>query len=259
MSVNGSDAATQDPDPGLVLVIPGRGASAGAGWDWVVEGWKLFARAPLMWIIAIVVLVVVAMAVSLIPILGSLAFQLLQPVFSAGFMVGCRALEKNDDFEIEHLVAGFTRRFVPLLVVGLITMAGWIAILLVFMAFVGLSILGALLTGDTTAMLNAIAASAMTLALGTLVCLALMVPLMAAYWFAPALVILNGMAPVAAMKASFFACFRNFLPFLVYSIVMLVAAVLAVIPFGLGMLVWIPLAIASTYAAYREIFTEPDA
>ena len=31
---------------------------------------------------------------------------------------------------------------------------------------------------------------------------------------------------------------------------------MAVIPFGLGMLVWMPLAIASTYAAYRQIYTE---
>ncbi len=259
MSTNSADVATPDPGSGLVLVLPGRGTGAGAGWDWVVEGWGLFTRAPLMWIISIVVLVVAAIAVSLVPIVGSLAFQVLQPVFTAGFMAGCRALEKNGEFEIEHLLAGFTRRFVPLMVVGLITVAGWIAILLVFVSFVGLSILGAVLTGDTGAMVNAIAASAMALALGTLVCLALMVPLMAAYWFAPALVMLNGMAPLAAMKASFFACLRNFVPFLVYGLVMLVAAIIAMIPFGLGMLVWVPLAIASTYAAYRQIFTEPDA
>lgn len=253
------DAAAAETGHGLVLVLPGRTASIGSGWEWIVQGWGLFARAPLMWVISIVVLVVSMVAVSLVPIVGSLVFQVLQPVFGGGFMVGCRSLERNDDFEIEHLLAGFTRRFVPLMVVGLIALAGYIAILLVFMAFVGLSILGALLTGDADAVMAAVAASAMALALGALACFALMVPLVAATWFAPALVMLNGMAPVAAMKASFFGCMRNFLPFLVYSVVMLVAAIIAVIPFGLGMLVWIPLLIASTYAAYREIFTEPDA
>ena len=58
------------------------------------------------------------------------------------------------------------------------------------------------------------------------------------------------------MKESFFACFRNFVPFLLYGIVMSVAAVLAMIPFGLGFLVWVPVAIASTYVGYRQIFTE---
>jgi uncharacterized membrane protein len=82
------------------------------------------------------------------------------------------------------------------------------------------------------------------------------VPLLMAYWFAPALVIMHGVAPIAAMKASFGACLRNILPFLVYGIVMMVLAFLAMIPVGLGMLVWIPLSFTSTYAAYRDIFTE---
>ena len=56
-------------------------------------------------------------------------------------------------------------------------------------------------------------------------------------------------------KASFLACIRNFVPFIVYGLIMMVAAVVAMIPFGLGMLVWMPVAITSTYVAYRRIFT----
>jgi uncharacterized membrane protein len=82
---------------------------------------------------------------------------------------------------------------------------------------------------------------------------------MAAYWFAPALVMLHDMPPIEAMKASFFACFRNFVPFLVYSLVMGFTLFIAILPFGLGLLVWVPVAIASTYAAYRQIFTEDEA
>jgi uncharacterized membrane protein len=84
----------------------------------------------------------------------------------------------------------------------------------------------------------------------------LMVPLLMAYWFAPALVIMHDMAPVAAMKESFRGCIRNLVAFLIYGFIMLVLSVIAVIPFGLGMLVWVPVAIASTYAAYRSIYTE---
>ena len=99
-------------------------------------------------------------------------------------------------------------------------------------------------------------ASAVMILVGILVMLALLVPLFAAYWFAPALVMMHGMAPMEAMKESFYACSRNFVPFLVYGFVMTIGAVLAVLPFGLGFLVWVPVAIASTYVAYREIFTE---
>ena len=58
----------------LKLVMPGRSTPAGAGWDWIAGGWRLFAKAPLMWIIALVILFVIAIAVSLVPIVGSLVF-----------------------------------------------------------------------------------------------------------------------------------------------------------------------------------------
>ena len=242
------------------LVVPGRRDGAGAGWTWIAEGWKLFVRAPLMWIITIVILFVVAVVMQLVPIIGTLAFQLLQAVLAGGLMYACLSLERGGDFELEHLFAGFTRRFVPLLIVGALFLLGWIAILLVFMAFAGMSILSALLAGNAELTANAIMAAAGTITLGVLVTLALMVPLMAAYWFAPALVMIHNMAPIAAMKESFFACLRNFVPFLVYGVIMFVLALVAVIPLGLGMLVWIPVAIASTYAGYRSIFTtEPAA
>ncbi len=247
---------TQPIDPELNLVLPGRGLPVSSGWGWIAEGWRLFVRAPLMWIVAIVVLFVIAVVMNFVPIIGTLAFQLLQPVFAAGFVVACRSLEKGGEFELEHLFAGFTRRLGSLVVVGLLFMLGWVAIALVFVAFAGFALLGAMMTGDSGAMMNAFASSAMTLALGTLVALGLMVPLMAAYWFAPALVVMHDMAPITAMKESFFACFRNFFTFVLYGIVMTVGAFFALLPFGLGFIVWIPVAIASTYVAYRQIFTE---
>jgi uncharacterized membrane protein len=249
-------AAQTAAKPDLQLVLPGRSAPAGAGWDWVVQGWGLFTRAPLMWILSIIIVFVIAVVMAFVPIIGSLAFQLLQGVFAGGFVAACRVLEKDGDFELEHLFSGFTKRFVPLMLVGLITLLAWVAILLVFFAFAGFSLIAAFMSGDPNSALAALTASAASLIIGGLVVLALMVPLMAAYWFAPALVMMNDMSAGAAMKESLFACFRNFVPFLIYGIVMLVAAIIAAIPFGLGYLVWMPVAIASTYAAYRQIFTE---
>jgi uncharacterized membrane protein len=249
-------AAEERLDAGLRLVIPGRGTELGAGWDWVARGWKLFVAAPLMWILAVVVLFVIAIVMALIPIVGQIAFQLFQPVFTGGLIIACRSLERGGDFELEHLFAGFTRRFGPLVLVGLVFLIGWLAIAAVFIGFAGLSFLGAMMSGDPTSVVAAAGPSSVMVLLGVLVMLALMIPLLAAYWFAPALVVIHDVAPVAAMKASFFACFRNFFTFVVYGIVMLVAGIVAVIPFGLGMLVWIPVAITSTYVAYRQIFTE---
>lgn len=242
-------------DAGMQLVVPGNGLPAGAGLDWIGGGWKLFVRAPLMWIVSLVLMFVIAIVLAFIPFIGSLAFQLLQAVFAGGFMAACRNLERGGDFELEHLFAGFKVRFVPLLIVGLIfTIASFILILLFFLV-AGLSLLPAFLSGDADVMTAALAGSLVAMMLGSLVMMGLFVPVIAAYWFAPALVMMHDMAPVDAMKASFFGCFRNFVPFLIYGLVMFVAAIVAVLPFGLGMLVWVPVAIGSTYVAYRQIFT----
>jgi uncharacterized membrane protein len=240
---------------GLTLVLPGKSAAAGEGITWISQGWRLFTKAPLMWIVAILILFVLAIVVNLVPLIGGLVFQLLNPVFAAGFVVACRSLEQGGEFELEHLFAGFKTNLANLVIVGLICMVGWIVILVVVAGVTGFGIIVAVMSGDTENMLPAIMGSGMSILIGVLVMLALMVPLLMAYWFAPALVIMHNLGPGAALKESFMGCLRNILPFLLYGIVMTVLAVIAVIPFGLGMLVWVPLAIASTYAAYREIFT----
>ena len=71
--------------------------------------------------------------------------------------------------------------------------------------------------------------------LAVLLGLLLGMPLMMAFWFAPALVVLRNDEPLAAMKASFDACLRNMLPMLVYGLLGLVFAIVASIPFGLGL------------------------
>lgn len=243
----------------LRLADAPRGLSAGRGVDWIGAGWRLFARAPLMWVVSILVLLVLHIVANIVPFLGGVVMHVLQPVFAAGFMVACRSLETGGDFEIEHLFAGFKREFANLIVVGLLVLAGVVALFLVFFAFAGFGLVTAFLAGDPDNIYPAIMASGLTIALGALVATALSIPLVMAYWFAPALVMMHGVAPIAAMKASFSGCLRNILPFLLYGIVMLVLVVVAMIPLGLGLFVWFPVVIASTYAAYREIYTEEPA
>ena len=59
---------------------------------------------------------------------------------------------------------------------------------------------------------------------------------------------------MAAIRMSFSACLKNVMPFLIYGLVFLFIFIIAVLPFGMGLLVAFPLMYASTYAAYRDIF-----
>jgi uncharacterized membrane protein len=87
-----------------------------------------------------------------------------------------------------------------------------------------------------------------------LVCALLVVPLLMAFWFAPPLIVLRGDEPVAAMLTSFRACLRNMLPFTVYGLIGIVFIVIASIPLFLGLLVLIPVAAATVYTSYKDVF-----
>ena len=79
-------------------------------------------------------------------------------------------------------------------------------------------------------------------------------PVYMALWFAAPLVLFDGVAPGAALKASFSACLKNVIAFTLYAIVLVVLFIVATIPFGLGLIVVVPVALISVYTAYREIF-----
>ena len=150
----------------------------------------------------------------------------------------------------------------PLLLVGAFYTAGLLAIVvlmgILLAAGIGASgAIGALLSGDSSQLASIAGASIMTFLFGLLLGLALLAPLLAALWFAPALVYFHNEAPLDALKTSLMACLRNWLAFLVYGIVMLVLAVLAAIPLMLGFLVVGPLALITVYTSYRAVFTDP--
>ena len=67
---------------------------AGAGWTWVVQGWRLFARSPVMWIVAVLLLCIMQFALLLIPLLGAVIVHVLNPVFAGGLALACRVLER---------------------------------------------------------------------------------------------------------------------------------------------------------------------
>ena len=132
-----------------------------------------------------------------------------------------------------------------------------ILVLMAIFLAIGLSTsgaIGALMSGDSSALASMAGASILTFLLVVLVGLALLLPLLMALWFSPALVYFHNEPPLAALKISFFASLRNWLPFLVYGILMLMLFVVAAIPLMLGFLVVGPIALISIYTSYRAVF-----
>ena len=231
-------------------VMGGRAVGAGQGWTWIAEGFGLFKKAPGIWIALVVILFVILVVLAFIPLLGAVATFLVVPVFVGGLLLGCRALQGGGELEVAHLFAGFKAHTGNLIVIGALAIAGWIVVMLPVIVIVGAGAFLAALRGDAAG----VAALGGSFMLAWLVALALSIPIYMALWFAPALVVLRGMAPIEAIKESFLGCLKNVLPFLVYSIVLMVLGIVAAIPLGLGWLVLGPTLIASVYVSYRDIY-----
>ena len=228
----------------------GRAVGAGQGWTWIADGFGLFKKAPGMWIALVVILFVILVVLAFIPLLGALATVLLMPAYAGGLMLGCRALQGGGALEIGHLFAGFKEHAGNLLALGALSIAAWIVALIPILVIVGAGAFLGVMKGDAA---GAVAMGGSFMLAG-LLALALSIPIYMALWFAPALVVLRGSAPVAALKESFLGCLKNVIPFLIYSIVMMVLGILASIPLGLGWLVLGPVVVASVYFGYRDIF-----
>jgi len=230
--------------------IGGRAVGAGQGWTWIADGFGLFKKAPGMWIALVIVLFVILLVLAFIPLLGAVATFLLMPLFLGGLMLGCRALQGGGELEVGHLFAGFKEHTGNLIVLGALAIGGWVIVMLPMIAIVGAGAIFGMMRGDAAG----VAAMGGSMVLAWLVAMALSIPIYMALWFAPALVVLRGLAPVAAVKESFFGCLKNVVPFLIYGIVLLVLGIVAAIPLGLGWLVLGPVAVASVYTAYRDIY-----
>jgi uncharacterized membrane protein len=230
--------------------LEGRTVAAGRGWDWIVEGYALFRKQPGIWILALVALGLMFIVVSMNPILGSFAGALLLPIFGAGLMLGCRDLDRGGPLEFEHLFVGFRQKTGDLVMVGAFNLIGWVLITFVVAAVIG----GGVFMGVMRGGMPGAGLSIASLLIALLLAAGLSVPLCMATWFAPVLIVLQDMAPGAALKASFFACLRNWLAFTVYGAALLVLSLAAAIPAGLGYLVLVPVLTASVYTAYRDIF-----
>lgn len=239
--------------PGGAFNPEGQAVGAGNGWQWIVDAWELFRRQPGMWIAIIVVFLVIFFVIGLIPFIGSLAAALLGPVFAGGIAIGCQALRDGGELEIGHLFAGFKEHTAKLVMIGVFNLLAWVVIAVIILALVGGSVFAVMMgAGDSAAGRGA--AAGMSILLASLIGLALGVPVYMAIWFAPALVALNDFEPLRAIKASFGACLKNFVPFLLYGVVLFALAIVASLPFLLGWLVLGPVLAASVYTAYRDIF-----
>lgn len=231
-----------------------RTVPAGRGWQWIVQAFALFRKNPLIWLVLNLVLVAIGWVLGQVPVAGSYALYFLAPIFLAGIMTACRDLEAGGDIEIGHLFRGFRQNTRQLATIGAVHLGGQLLISALMLAIGGPEF-QAIAQGGQMQDPAAVSPEARgRILLALVVSLSLYMPLALAVWFSPGLVTLDGQQGFRAIVFSVIAGLRNILPFLVYSLASTVLFVLAVIPFGIGLVLWLPVMVLTMYTSYRDVF-----
>lgn len=230
---------------------------AAAGMAWLNTGFRLFSPNVVPWMGMTAAFFMVAFALSLIPLLGPAMLELLSPFMVAAYMAAAEAAQRGQPTGLIHIGAGYFRGRNALLVIGVAYMLASLLVGLVVKLIAGdalpqfLALMADPQAADAAQLREVLDAITPALLVGSL----MFVPLLMATWFAPALALFHGFAPDKALLWSFWACLVNWRPFMVYGLLLSLAAMVAVIiPFGLGFLVLMPVAMTSTYAAYQGVF-----
>lgn len=252
---------------------------AARGLNWVLAGFALFRRNPAMWAFLVFSYIMLMQLLGMIPVLGWFAATVLIPAFSASFMIVSRELDQGRRIGFALLFSGFRSNLPVLLRQGGLYLASALAILALSALLDGGLLLQLMVLGarpPASAFEDGSLAAAAALA-GTLY-----VPVLAAFWFAPALSTWRDLPALQALFYSLFAALRNWRAFLAYGLALMLLSlicsfalfVLALLLRGLlgdksqnvfllvvlpVMLTYVPTVFASFYASYRDIFPQPEA
>jgi uncharacterized membrane protein len=237
-------------------IMEARQVATEHGWFWVKQGFELFKKNPILWIALTFLATLGLIVVSNIPMVGDALSTLLFPVIMAGFMQGSRALQQGRELELAHLFTGFKQNTASLITLGGVFLVSQILITQV-MKMLGAGALVDLIMSGQRVEDPAILAQAMDGAgLGMTVGMVLLFVLMIAMQFSSALVLFKQCSPIAAMQTSARACLNNLMPLSLYGAVMMVLSFLATASVMLGWLILLPVAIATVYTAYQDLFPE---
>jgi hypothetical protein len=227
--------------------------AASRGAQWIGQSFRLFRAAPLAWIGLCAAWLSITLALIMIPFLGGVLANFLQPVFFASFAIAAFRQAAGERVVIGDLFGGFRRNVRALVNLGAVLLIVEIGIF-ALMALLGLPVGGPSDQPFTVEeYVEMLKGKEWILAVGFL----LTVIVKGALWFAPPLIAFHDMSTLHAIRWSVYAALANLGAMMVYGSLLLALLFVGLIPWALGLIVVIPLMAISTFVGYREVFESP--
>ena len=219
------------------------------GAEWLVHGFQAFLRHPLGLTLGGLGLVLAIWLLGEVGAswIGSALIALFGIVAVGVLMAGYQALERAQDPRAAmRAAAGLP----PLWMLGLMSGAAALAVSAVGGVLGVRALVGGTLATET---------SAGMVGIYLVIVFAVSIGLAMALWLAPALVVFKGVKPIAALRYSLSASVRNIVPYIIFTLLAMVACILGALALGLGLIVVFPVLICGTTTAFQDIFADVGA
>jgi uncharacterized membrane protein len=226
--LNLSAAPAANPIPGDPMAQASLGAND--AWQWIVRGWQLFLKNPVVWVVLTLIYIVSLFVLNMVPVVGALLAAVLTPVLIAGLLFGANELDQGRALTPAHLFQAFQDqpRLLQLALLGMVPLA-------------------------VTLLQKGVMALSLPQELTTLIGLVLSLAGACVLLFGLPLVMLGNKTTVEAVPASLRACLAQPLAVAVFLGLALLLMILAMIPLGLGLLVYLPVMVGAVHAGYRQV------
>lgn len=203
--------------------------NAAAAGQWIAFGWKTFARRPLVWVALSLIYLVSLYLLNLVPLIGAFIAALLTPALLGGLLYGAHELDAGRELLPVHFLQSFQdqSRLRQLLLLGLVPLAA--------------TLLQRLLLGPELPPMLALSAGLLLSLLTACVLL-----------YALPLVMLEQQAATVAIPRSLRTCLQQPLAIALFLALTVVLLIVALLPLGLGVLVYLPVMVGAMYASYRQ-------
>jgi uncharacterized membrane protein len=214
---------------------------------WYEDAMRLFKRAPATWAALAAITIAAELMLRLVPSLGPLLAEVVAPLVACGLVYAAATTDRG----AKPVLGDATRVFrAPIGAIAAIVASALITFFAESLAAWWIAGANLLDPGGAPGELRASVLIGIY-AIGILASLPVM--------FVPFHVLLEPVAPVAAFAASWNAFALNAIPLIAYAFASLVLLAFGLATFGLGFVLALPLWIASSYAAWKDIFGIRDA
>ena len=227
---------------------------AGRGVAWFKEAFELFRRAPAVWVGICGGWILLWFAFALVPFIGPVLSNLLQPVFFGSFAIAAYKQSAGEPITMGDLFSGFRRNAKSLVNIGILMMAAQLASAFLMRAL-GMPSWPEDEPFDMVAYAEMLQPHLWILAAG----LAVLAFASAALWFAPQLIVFHGLSASHAVRWSVYAALSNIGAMSVYGLMLVPLFLACSLTLGLATIVVIPLFAISTYTGYRDVFENAPA